>query len=65
MKHRFAFAPSFSFYAECRLEEELDLYYAALVDRGAMPMPPDNYGFGRKFAWVNDGFGVPWQLNLA
>ena len=26
---------------------------------------PANYGFSRKFGWVNDQFGVSWQLNLA
>jgi predicted 3-demethylubiquinone-9 3-methyltransferase (glyoxalase superfamily) len=27
-------------------------------------MPLDNYGFSRKFTWLNDKFGVSWQLNL-
>ncbi|MEL6662392.1 MAG: VOC family protein, partial [Pseudomonadota bacterium] len=27
-------------------------------------MPMDNYGFSQRFAWVNDKFGVSWQLNL-
>jgi predicted 3-demethylubiquinone-9 3-methyltransferase (glyoxalase superfamily) len=45
---------------ECQSEEALDRYYAALVDRGATLMPPDNYGFSRRFSWVNDRFGVSW-----
>jgi predicted 3-demethylubiquinone-9 3-methyltransferase (glyoxalase superfamily) len=31
---------------------------------GQTLMPPGNYGFSTKFGWVNDRFGVSWQLNL-
>jgi predicted 3-demethylubiquinone-9 3-methyltransferase (glyoxalase superfamily) len=35
-----------------------------MSESGAVLMPPDNYGFSRKFAWLNDRYGVSWQLNL-
>ena len=27
-------------------------------------MPPDDYGFSLRFAWLNDPHGVSWQVNL-
>jgi len=27
-------------------------------------VPPDDYGFSERFAWVNERFGVSWQFNL-
>ena len=46
-------------------EGELDALCEKLVASGQFYMPPDNYGFSRKFAWVGDRFGVTWQLNWA
>lgn len=63
--HGFDFTPSFSFFLECADEAEFDRLFAALSAEGGVLMPPDNYGWSRKFAWVNDRFGVSWQLNLA
>jgi predicted 3-demethylubiquinone-9 3-methyltransferase (glyoxalase superfamily) len=28
-------------------------------------MPLDDNGFSKRFGWINDRFGVSWQLNLA
>lgn len=65
VKHAFTFTPSVSLFVECADEAELDRAFAALTAGGAVLMPPGNYGFSRKFTWVNDRFGVSWQLNLA
>jgi len=24
----------------------------------------ENYGFGKKFGWCQDKYGISWQLNL-
>lgn len=63
-KHAFSFTPSISLFVQCENEAELDRLYAALADQGAELMPLGNYGFSTKFGWVNDRFGVSWQLNL-
>lgn len=63
--HEFTFTPSLSIFVECETEAELDDAFEQLSDGGAVLMPPRGYGFSRKFAWINDRFGVSWQLNLA
>jgi predicted 3-demethylubiquinone-9 3-methyltransferase (glyoxalase superfamily) len=65
VKHAFTFTPSFSFFIDCDSEAEIDRLTAALAEGGATLMPLGNYGFSRKFAWVNDRYGVSWQINLA
>ena len=62
-KHEFTFTPAFSLFVECADEAELDQLFAALSKNGKVLMPPDNYGFSKKFCWTNDRFGVSWQLN--
>ena len=63
-KHKFTFTPSVSLFVECESEAELDSAFDRLSAGGAVLMPLDNYGFSAKFGWVNDRFGVSWQLNL-
>jgi predicted 3-demethylubiquinone-9 3-methyltransferase (glyoxalase superfamily) len=64
VKHQFSFTPSFSIFATCHTEEELRNLYEKLGEGGQVLMPLNNYGFSKKFGWVNDRFGVSWQLNL-
>jgi predicted 3-demethylubiquinone-9 3-methyltransferase (glyoxalase superfamily) len=63
VKHGFEFTPSFSLFVDCDSEAELDKLYAALLEGGAALMPLNNYGFSKKFGWLNDRYGVSWQLN--
>jgi predicted 3-demethylubiquinone-9 3-methyltransferase (glyoxalase superfamily) len=62
--HNFTFTPAFSIFVTCENEGELERLYEALNKDGVRLMPLDNYGFSRKFGWVNDRYGVSWQLNL-
>lgn len=63
--HAFTFTPSASLFVECEDEAELDRAFAVLSVGGELLMPPGNYGFSKKFVWLNDRFGVSWQLNLS
>src|SRR5215213_4845541 len=58
VKHAFTFTPAISLFVECESEAELDMAFGQLSTNGAALMPPDNYGFSRKFTWVNDRYGV-------
>ena len=64
VKHAFTFTPASSLFVECESEEEIDRVAAALGEGGAILMPLADYGFSRRFTWLNDRFGVSWQLNL-
>jgi predicted 3-demethylubiquinone-9 3-methyltransferase (glyoxalase superfamily) len=64
MKHAFTFTPSISLFVECKDEAELDEAFKQLSEGGGVLMPLNNYGFSQKFGWLNDRFGVSWQLNL-
>ena len=44
-----------------RLCRERQRLFDALAQGGRMYMPLDDYGFG-PFGWVEDRFGVSWQL---
>jgi predicted 3-demethylubiquinone-9 3-methyltransferase (glyoxalase superfamily) len=64
IKHNFTFTPSSSIFVECRSPDELDQAFATLAADGQILMPLGNYGFSERFGWLNDRFGVSWQLNF-
>lgn len=63
--HQFTFTPAISLYVSCETEQEIDTLFAQLSAGGSVLMPLSQYPFSKKFAWVNDRFGVSWQLSLA
>jgi predicted 3-demethylubiquinone-9 3-methyltransferase (glyoxalase superfamily) len=64
VEHEFTFTPAMSLFVTLESGEELRRVYDRLLEGGMALMPLDNYGFSRQFGWVNDRFGVSWQLNL-
>lgn len=62
--HAFTFTPAFSLWVDLESEAELERVFGQLSSDGSVLMPPNNYGFSQRFAWVNDRFGVSWQLNV-
>ena len=63
--HKFTFTPAISIFVECDSEDEIRRIHGELSKDGIERMPLDNYGFGKLFVWVEDRYGVSWQLNLA
>lgn len=64
-EHAFGFTPAVSLYVDCADEAEIERLHSALAKDGAELMPLGDYGFSTRFGWVNDRFGVSWQLNVA
>ncbi len=64
LDHRFTFTPAMSIFVTCEREAEIDELFGKLSSGGKIHMPLNNYPFSRKFGWVEDRFGVSWQLNL-
>ncbi|MFD0679332.1 MULTISPECIES: VOC family protein [unclassified Paenibacillus] len=64
VKHGFTFTPAISLYVSCDTEEEISKVYERLSHDGAVLMPLGKYPFSNKFGWVQDKYGVSWQLNL-
>lgn len=63
--HDFDFTPSTSIFLAVDAPADVDALAPVLGDGGKALMPPDDYGFSRRFAWVQDRFGVSWQINAA
>jgi predicted 3-demethylubiquinone-9 3-methyltransferase (glyoxalase superfamily) len=64
VQHGFDMTPAMSLFVECDDDSELERLFGALAEGGQVFMPLDDYGFSRRYGWVADRFGVPWQLNL-
>lgn len=64
VKHVWDFTPGVSNFVDCKSKEELETLFTKLSENGQVLMPLANYGFSQQFGFVEDQFGVSWQLNL-
>jgi predicted 3-demethylubiquinone-9 3-methyltransferase (glyoxalase superfamily) len=61
----FKFTPAISFLVTCSAEDEIDRLWRDLSQGGRTLMPLDAYPFSDKYGWLEDRYGVSWQLILA
>ncbi|MCC6588109.1 MAG: VOC family protein [Bryobacterales bacterium] len=61
----FRFNPSISFHIKCDTVEEVDRVWERLAEGGKALMPLDTYPFSQRFGWLEDRFGLSWQVSHA
>jgi len=62
--HPFTFTPAMSLFVELKDADELTEAFEILSTDGAVMMPLADYGFSPLFGWLQDRYGVSWQLSL-
>jgi predicted 3-demethylubiquinone-9 3-methyltransferase (glyoxalase superfamily) len=58
----FRFNPSISFLVACQTKDEVDRLWAKLSEDGQVLMPLDVYPFSERFGWLQDRYGLSWQV---
>jgi predicted 3-demethylubiquinone-9 3-methyltransferase (glyoxalase superfamily) len=60
----FKLNPSVSFMLNCETADEVEALWNKLSKGGKPRMPLDKYPFSDKYGWIEDRYGVSWQLIL-
>jgi predicted 3-demethylubiquinone-9 3-methyltransferase (glyoxalase superfamily) len=58
----FKFNPSVSFHIKCGTKDEVDAIWNRLSPGGKILMPLDTYPFSERYGWLEDKYGVSWQV---
>jgi len=61
----FKLNPSVSFIVVCDSEEEINHSWNLLLEGGTVLMPLDKYEWSNRYGWIQDRYGVNWQLSYA
>jgi predicted 3-demethylubiquinone-9 3-methyltransferase (glyoxalase superfamily) len=59
----FKFNPSISMFTVFDSEEEIKAVWDKLIDGGKALMPYDTYPWANKYGWLEDKYGLTWQLS--
>ncbi|WP_224814986.1 VOC family protein [Hasllibacter sp. MH4015] len=62
--HDFAPTPSWSMMVDVDRAQDVEGPTAILAEGGKTLMPLDRYDFADRFAWVEDRFGISWQIRF-
>jgi len=60
----FKFNPTISLMVACSSIEEVNIKWKALSEGGTELMPLGEYPFSKWYGWIQDRFGLSWQLML-
>jgi predicted 3-demethylubiquinone-9 3-methyltransferase (glyoxalase superfamily) len=60
----FKFNPSVSFHLKCKTKDEVDAIFNKLSVGGKVLMPLGSYPFSARYAWLEDKYGLSWQVIL-
>jgi predicted 3-demethylubiquinone-9 3-methyltransferase (glyoxalase superfamily) len=58
----FKINPSISIFANCGSQEETEAVWAKLLPGAKILMPLDKYDWSEKYGWLEDKFGLSWQI---
>jgi len=61
---KFKINPSISFFVVCETVAEVDEIWNKLLDSGSVLMPIDKYEWSERYGWLQDRYGVNWQLSF-
>jgi predicted 3-demethylubiquinone-9 3-methyltransferase (glyoxalase superfamily) len=60
----FKINPSISFFVKCVSIAQTNAIWDKLIDGGKALMPIDKYPWSERYGWVQDKFGVTWQVMM-
>lgn len=60
----YVITPAISFFIHCESAEEVDDLWGKLLTGGKVRMEVGEYPYSKRYGWIEDKFGVSWQLIL-